>query len=110
MLLQINFMDKIIGLGGLFIKANDPKSLGDWYQQYPGISFHGNNQVDLPFTDSYGKLPAGYNVLSFFPNHSPYFDPSEKKVVINLRVGNLFGLLVELKSKGVALIGEPVDE
>jgi len=103
-------MGKITGLGGMFIKANDPKSLADWYQQYLGIPFDGNSYVDLPFTNTGGKLTTGYNVLSFFPNHTPYFDPSEKKVMINLRVENLFELLEELKTKGVELIGEPVDE
>ena len=46
----------------------------------------------------------------FFQIIAPYFDPSEKKVMINLRVEDLFGLLEELKGKGVELIGEPVDE
>jgi predicted enzyme related to lactoylglutathione lyase len=103
-------MGRITGLGGIFIKANDPKSLAGWYQQYLGIAFNENSYVDLPFTGTDGKLTAGYNVLSFFPNHTTYFDPGEKKVMINLRVEDLFGLLEELKSKGVELIGEPVDE
>ena len=103
-------MGKITGLGGVFIKANDPKSLADWYNQCLGISFNGSSYVNLPFTDPDGKLTAGSNVLSFFPNHTAYFDPSEKKVTINLRVEDRFGLLEELKSKRVELIGEPVDE
>jgi predicted enzyme related to lactoylglutathione lyase len=103
-------MGKITGLGGVFIKADDPKSLADWYQQTLGISFNGSSYVDLPFTGADGKLTAGSNVFSFFPNHSAYFDPSEKKVMINFRVEDLFGLLEELKGKGVELIGEPVDE
>ena len=103
-------MGKITGLGGIFIKANDPKSLADWYQQQLGIFFNGSSYVDLPFADADGKLSAGSNVLSFFPNDSKYFAPSEKQVMINLRVEDLFGLLEDLKGKGVELIGEPVDE
>ena len=86
-------MGKITGLGGIFIKAQDPKALANWYQQHLGILFNGNSYVDLPFAGGDGKLTAGYNVLSFFPGHTTYFAPGEKEVMINLRVEDLFGLL-----------------
>lgn len=102
-------MGKIIGLGGVFIKANDPKTLAVWYEQTLGIPFNGQTYADLPFTQD-GQVSAGSNVFSFFPKHSQYFAPSEKETMINLRVEDLFGLLEELKGKGVELIGEPMDE
>ena len=103
-------MGKIIGLGGVFIKANDPKALADWYEQYLGIPFEGSSYVNLPFADPEGKLTKCYNVFSFFPNQATYYAPSEKETMINLRVDGLPELMEELKSKGVELIGEPIDE
>ena len=103
-------MGKITGLGGIFVKANDPKALADWYEQYLGIPFEGNSYVNLPFADPEGKLTKGYNVLAFFPHQATYYAPSEKEAMINLRVEDLPGLMEELKSKGVELIGEPIDE
>jgi len=103
-------MGKILGLGGVFLKANDPKALADWYEQYLGIPFDGNSYVNLPFTDAEGKLAKGYNVFSFFPNQATYYAPSEKEAMINLRVDDMAGLMEELKNKGVEFIGEPIDE
>ena len=55
-------------------------------------------------------MTSGYNVLSFFKADSNYFDPSDKQVMINLRVNDLFALLDELKEKGVTIVGDPMDE
>ena len=103
-------MGKIIGLGGVFIKASDPKSLADWYQRHLGIDFNGNIYVDFPTADQDGKATAGYNVLSFFKEDSPYFQPSTKHAMLNLRVSGLFNLLERLKNEGVEIIGDPLDE
>ena len=103
-------MGKITGLGGVFIKAADPKLLAEWYQQHLGIDFNGNIYVDFPFTDNEGKITAGSNVLSFFKDDSPYFHPSTKPAMLNLRVSDLFGLLEQLKKNGVEIVGEPMDE
>ena len=48
-------MGKIIGLGGVFIKAKDPKALADWYDQNLGIGFKGNSYIDMPFIDADGN-------------------------------------------------------
>lgn len=103
-------MGKITGLGGVFIKAVDPQVLADWYQQHLGIDFNGNIYIDFPLTDKEGKLTAGYNVLSFFKEDSPYFYPSTKQAMLNLRVSGLLSLLERLKNEGVEIVGEPIDE
>jgi predicted enzyme related to lactoylglutathione lyase len=102
-------MKKIAGLGGTFIKAKDPKALAAWYLEFLGIGFNNSSYVVLPFTDEEGKPPTGYNLLSFRAD-SNYFDPSEKQVMLNLRVYDLFPLLEELKEKGVTIVGDPLDE
>ena len=103
-------MKKITGLGGVFIKAKDSGSLAKWYQDVLGIGFNGNSYVDLPLADEGGKITPGYNVLSFFKAGSEYFDPSDKQVMINLRVDKLFPLLDELRAKNVPIVGDPLDE
>lgn len=103
-------MGQITGLGGAFIKAADPKKLAAWYQEKLGINFGNQVYVSLPFADEGGKVLPGYNILSFFKQDSNYFDPSSKEVMLNLRVRGLFELIEELKSKGVEMVGEPMDE
>ncbi|HKO79183.1 MAG TPA: VOC family protein [Chitinophagaceae bacterium] len=103
-------MGKITGLGGVFIKAADPKALADWYQQHLGIDFNGNTYVDFPFADNDGKMTAGSNVLSFFKEDNVYFHPSKKPAMLNLRVEGLMSLLDRLRINGVEIVGDPMDE
>jgi predicted enzyme related to lactoylglutathione lyase len=103
-------MKRIAGLGGIFIKAKDPKAMAAWYQEHLGLDFNQQVYIDLPFTDEEGKPASGSNVLSFFKQDSAYFNPSEKQVMINLRVNDLFDLLKLLKEEGVTIVGDPMDE
>jgi predicted enzyme related to lactoylglutathione lyase len=103
-------MERVIGLGGPFIKANDPKALVAWYEKHLGISFNGTVYTDWQFANKDGSKKPGYNVLSFFKNDSDYFAPSEKQVMLNFIVKDLFALLAVLKEEGVTIVGEPMDE
>jgi predicted enzyme related to lactoylglutathione lyase len=103
-------MERVIGLGGPFIKANDPKGLAAWYEKHLGIKFNGSTYTVWPFENSDGSKKEGYNVLSFFKQDADYFAPSEKHVMVNFIVKDLFALLAVLKDEGVAQVGEPMDE
>ena len=103
-------MERVIGLGGPFIKANDPKALAAWYEKHLGIPFNGSVYTVWQFVNEDGSIKTGYNVLSFFKNDADYFSPSEKQVMLNLIVKDLFALLVVLKEEGVTIVGEPMDE
>jgi predicted enzyme related to lactoylglutathione lyase len=103
-------MERVIGLGGPFIKTNDPKVLAAWYEKHLGISFNGTVYTDWQFDNKDGSKKTGNNVLSFFKNDSDYFAPSEKQVMINFIVKDLFALLAVLKDEGVTIVGEPMDE
>ena len=103
-------MQRVIGLGGLFIKAKDPGAMAAWYEKHLGILFNGNTYTDWPFSSPDGRKKAGYNVFSFFKEGSDYFAPSQKEVMINFIVQDLFGLLAVLKEEGVEIAGEPIDE
>lgn len=103
-------MERVIGLGGPFIKAKDPKGLAAWYEEHLGISFKGNTYTDWPFENTDGSKKVGSNVFSFFKEDNAYFAPSDKGVMINFIVKDLFALLAVLKEEGVTIVGEPMDE
>lgn len=103
-------MAKVTGLGGVFLKCNDPQALAEWYQRHLGINFNGNIYTNFSFIDTDGKLVPGYNVFSFFKKQTSYFDPSNKPFMINFRVEGLYDLLEKLKSEGVEIVGDPVEE
>ena len=102
-------MERVIGLGGPFIKAKDPKALAAWYEKHLGIAFTGT-YAEIKFTNEDGSVKAGNNLLSFFKETSDYFAPSEKQVMLNLIVKDLFELLDVLKDEGVTVVGEPMNE
>ena len=103
-------MERVVGLGGPFIKANDPKALAAWYEKHLGIAFNGSVYTVWPFIDKDGSKRAGYNVLSFFKKDADYFEPGRGQVMINFIVKDLFGLLTILKEEGIEVVGDPVDE
>ncbi len=98
-------MEKVTGIGGLFIKAKDTKALAEWYQKYLGIEFGNNSYIDFKWVNKNNPAVPGHTVFSFFKDDSTYFNPSEKPFMINFRVHNLEQLLGELKQEGIQITG-----
>lgn len=90
-------MKRVTGLGGVFIKAKDPKKMAAWYETHLGIVFQDNTYTDIPLS---GKQQ---NMLSFFKQDTKYLDPSPSSFMINLRVEDLDNLLEQLKQDGVLI-------
>jgi predicted enzyme related to lactoylglutathione lyase len=103
-------MAKVTGLGGAFIKSDNPETLAAWYEKHLGISFGGNSYAVFPLADEHGKAATGYNIISFFKKNSDYFSPSSKDTMMNFRVDDLMALLEQLKNAGVEIAGEPLME
>jgi predicted enzyme related to lactoylglutathione lyase len=88
-------MAKVVGVGGIFLKARDPKALSDWYATHLGIeSQYGGLVFD-------GPAAAGLTMFSHFPLDSQYFGDGSQQVMINFRVDNLDQLLAQLAAAGV---------
>lgn len=98
-------MQKVTGVGGIFIKANDPKLLTEWYDQHLGIQFQ-HGFIQFKWADE-GEKATGSTTFSIFKSDNAYFNPSEKPFMINFRVADLHGLLQELREKGVTIVGDP---
>ena len=94
-------MQKVTGIGGVFLKARDPKAMTAWYQQHLGVEFGDNLYIDFRWINENNPGSTGHTVFSFFSNDSAYFSPSEKPVMINFRVKDLDALLAALKKAGV---------
>lgn len=97
-------MERVTGIGGVFLKAKDVKALAAWYQEHLGIEFGDNSYMTF-------KCPAEpaipcQTVFSFFKEDTEYFKPAEKSFMINFRVRNLDELLEDLQKEGVEIVGE----
>jgi glyoxylase I family protein len=89
-------MEKVAGIGGLFFRARDPKTLGNWYLQHLGIA---------PTPTSEGahvwQQEAGPTVFSPFPEASDYFGDPHKVWMVNFRVHDLDKMIAQLRTAGV---------
>ena len=92
-------MKRVIGIGGIFFKSNEPEKLGGWYRKHLGIEIR-----ERAATFKWRRLDDSketYTVWSPFPSDTDYFAPSDKPFMINFQVENLEDLLTELKREGV---------
>jgi predicted enzyme related to lactoylglutathione lyase len=103
-------MERVTGIGGVFIKAKDPKALCEWYEKHLGIGFNGGTYVSFEWTNPPAPSSPGSTVFSFFKEDSKYFDPSTASVMVNFRVKDLEKLLEVLKSEGVTVVGDMMNE
>ena len=89
-------MASAIGFGGAFVRAKDPKTLYQWYEQHLGlVREHGA----FAFPAAAQRAPV---LLTFFGQEDPYFPPAQK-VMINLQVEDLDGVLDRLIEQGVTV-------
>ncbi|MGA3262877.1 MAG: VOC family protein [Terracidiphilus sp.] len=91
-------MAKAVGVGGVFLKAKDPKALSEWYAAHLGI--RPGEAGSLVFD---GPESAEMTVFAHFPLDSPYFGDGAQPCVVNFRVDDLDQLLAQLAAAGVRI-------
>jgi len=89
-------MEKVAGIGGLFFRAHDPKTLGDWYLQHLGIAL-------TPTTEggTVWQQEAGPTAFSPFPEKTGYFGDPTKVWMVNFRVHDLDKMVAQLRTAGI---------
>jgi predicted enzyme related to lactoylglutathione lyase len=94
---------RVTGIGGIFFKCKDPAKVRAWYQEHLGLNM---NQYGAVFEWRQGAdtLKKGFTQWSPFGEKTTYFAPSDKDFMINYRVEDLDGLLVQLKKEGVTIV------
>lgn len=101
-------MTRVLGIGGIFIKAKDPKALAEWYRVHLGLDIQpwGGAAFEGAVASPAGR-PAS-TVWSLFPQDSTYFAPSTAPFMVNYRVDDLDAVLAALRAEGCA-VDEKVD-
>jgi predicted enzyme related to lactoylglutathione lyase len=89
-------MASITGFGGVFLRADDPKALYQWYEQHLGLV-----KADGAFGFPASKQRAQV-IFALFKQDNPYF-PAAQKAMLNLEVDDLDGLLDRLAGEGVTV-------
>ena len=95
-------MERVKGIGGIFLKCDNPQKLYKWYEEHLGLKQESDDQgVLFHWRDAQERRKTGVTVWSLFPRSSQYFDPSPSSVMINYIVEDLAGLLATLKAEDV---------
>ena len=89
-------MEKVAGIGGLFFRAHDPKTLGQWYLQHLGIALEPTSKGGTVW-----QQEAGPTVFSPFPETTKYFGDPNKVWMVNFRVHDLDKMVAQLRAAGI---------
>jgi len=97
---------RVLGVGGIFFRADDPAKLGAWYSEYLGLNVE-------TWGDTHGAsfVPANlpehaFTVWSAFSSETEYFGPSRQQFMINLIVDDLDAALANAQRGGAEIVDE----
>src|SRR3954464_6297474 len=84
-------MERVLGIGGHFMRAADPAALGAWYREALGLD-----------ADDQGVWHQrdGPTVFATFESSTGYFGSPTQQTMLNFRVGDLDAMLAQLRGKG----------
>lgn len=96
-------MAQVTGVGGVFLRARDPKALKAWYLETLGIVPNAYGVVKF-------AADAGVTTWSTFAQNTEYFGEPTQQVMINYRVDDLAGVLEKLRAAGATVDDSNTDE
>jgi predicted enzyme related to lactoylglutathione lyase len=97
---QDNDMERVLGIGGYFIRASAPAALGAWYRDCLGLDADENGMW---------HQEAGTTVFAPFEVGTDYFGSRSQQTMLNFRVRDLDAMLAQLRAKGADVAKETQD-
>jgi predicted enzyme related to lactoylglutathione lyase len=97
---QAGAMERVLGIGGYFLRAADPEALGAWYRDCLGLDAdeHGQWQQDV-----------GPTVFATFDSETDHLGSRAQRTMLNFRVRDLDAMLAQLRAKGADVADETQD-
>lgn len=93
-------MERVLGIGGVFVRSADPEALTAWYRDRLGL--------DLDDQGTWQQA-AGPTVFAAFPVDSDHLGPRDRRLMLNLRVRDLDAMLRQLREAGADVADEVQD-
>ncbi|HEU0224084.1 MAG TPA: VOC family protein [Steroidobacteraceae bacterium] len=94
-------MQKVLGIGGLFFRSENPERLAKWYETQLGISLVPTSYQQEPWHQD-----AGPTVFAPFEKNTTYFGKLEQSWMVNFRVADLKAMVAQLRAAGIT-VDEP---
>jgi catechol 2,3-dioxygenase-like lactoylglutathione lyase family enzyme len=92
-------MAQVLGIGGIFFKADDKVAVEDWYRRVLGFDIQKWGGAMFKPTN------RAYQVWTPFAGDTKHFEPSTHPFMVNLMVDDLDGVLEKAKAAGVEPLG-----
>jgi predicted enzyme related to lactoylglutathione lyase len=99
-------MERVLGIGGIFFKANDPLKLKDWYREHLGVPLDEQGFISFKTKTD----PGPFTAWEPFEKDTRYFEPSTAPFMVNFRVKNLEAMLAQLRAAGAVVDDKIQDE
>lgn len=93
---------KVLGIGGLFFRSDDPAALAQWYKERLGI-----DPVPTSYEVEPWKQEGGLTVFSPFPAQSTQMGNPGRGGIINFRVADINAFVAQLHADGVEVTLDP---
>lgn len=87
-------MEKVTGIGGVFIRAHDPEALGSWYERHLGVTQPPRTYDESPWTQE-----SGPTVFAAMPQDSEHLGKAGWS--LNFRVRDLDLMVAQLRAGGI---------
>lgn len=93
-------MERVLGIGGYFLRADDPVTLGAWYRDCLGLD-----------ADEHGLWhpDEGPTVFATFEAEADYFGARTQRTMLNFRVRDLDAMLAQLREHDADVADETQD-
>ena len=97
---KIGGMERVLGIGGYFMRAADPTALSAWYRDCLGLDI-----------DEHGlwSQAAGPTVFATFESETDYFGSRAQQTMLNFRVRDVDAMLAQLRARGANVAEEAQD-
>lgn len=96
----------VAGIGGVFLKAQSPENLQQWYERHLGFEA-GPQGLDFLWRRPDDPSRTHRTVWSLFPRETDYFGSPEQQCMVNYIVNDLDFVLVRLAEAGIHPVKEP---
>jgi predicted enzyme related to lactoylglutathione lyase len=90
--------ERVLGFGGFFFRARDPKALARWYETHLGVDLTPSDYDHAGWIQT-----GGPTVFEPFPADSQFFGRAEQQWMLNFRVRDLAAIVRQLRDANIAV-------
>jgi predicted enzyme related to lactoylglutathione lyase len=92
-------MERVSGIGGVFLRAREPAVLAAWYAEHLGVEVEDWGGAVL-------RVTGGETLVwALFRADTEYFGARDRQAMVNYRVRDLEAMLAQLRTAGVEVEG-----